>query len=74
MRWTFQIRAEVFVVIPAYQQAMAERRRPLAPRRYVTHTWGKLDDVLEGQVYLMTVTCRLHRVVHAQLMELRNDH
>ena len=65
---TSQIRAKVFAVIPEYDQAMlhADGDRHLTITR---HTEGvALEDVREGQVYLLTVTHRFSRVLRAQLV------
>ena len=68
---TFEVRAEVIAVIPSYRQAIARSADNQHQLAITRHTQGvALEDVHEGQVYLLTVTCRLARVLHAQLADL----
>jgi len=65
---TFQIRAEVFALIPEYGQAIlrAGGGRKLA---ITQHTEGvSLTDLSDGQLYLLTVKRRFCRVSRAQLV------
>lgn len=66
---TCRVRATVFVVIPEYHQAKARSADGHRQLTITRHTAGVLlDEVQEGQVYLLTVTRRPSRVLHANLI------
>ncbi len=67
---TFEVHARVIAVVPKYDLAIALSLEDFWQLGITRRTKGVcLDDVREGQVYLLTVTCRLPRVLHAQIIE-----
>lgn len=67
---TFEVRATVIAVVPEYHQAIAQSPDEQWELAITRHTEGvSLDEVQEGQVYLLTVQdFRFPRVVRAQLI------
>lgn len=70
---TFGVRATVIVVVPEFHQAILRTSNDERQLAITRHTAGvSLSDVREGQVYLLTVTRRFARVLHAKLVDPEN--